>query len=60
MSDIFGGNAFPPVVFLVATLVYVVGLIFRPRRRVLGMGVDSAAVVALYLIGVGGLIAIAR
>ena len=86
MSDIFGGNAFLPVLFLVATLisgkailpeargsdiyltalaalltlVYVVGLIFRPRRRVLGMGVDSAVVVALYLVGVCGLIAIAR
>lgn len=86
MSDIFGGNAFLPVLFVVATvisgkavlsaanksdvyltalaalltLVYVVGLIFRPARRVAGMGVDSATVVVLYLVGIGGLIAIVR
>ena len=85
MSDIFGGNAFLPVLFLVAslisgtailpradasdiyltaiaallTLVYVVGLIFRPRRRILGMGVDSLIVLVLYLIGIAGLFAIA-
>lgn len=45
---------------MLLTLVYVVGLIFRPRRRVAGMGVDSLSVVVLYLVGVGGLIAIAR
>lgn len=86
ISDIFGGNAFLPVLFLVATvisgrsilpranpsdiyltalaalltLVYAVGLIFRPQRRVLGMGVDSLIVVVLYLVGLGGLIAITR
>ncbi|GMA31201.1 sodium:calcium antiporter [Litorihabitans aurantiacus] len=85
ISDIFGGNAFLPVLFLMATvisgsavlpradgadiyltalaalltLVYVVGLIFRPRRRILGMGVDSLVVLTLYVLGVGGLFTIA-
>ncbi|MCW2826706.1 MAG: sodium:proton exchanger, partial [Marmoricola sp.] len=85
ISDIFGGNAFLPVLFLVATvisgkailpsagstdiyltalailltLVYAVGLLFRPSRRVLGMGVDSVTVVALYLVGLAGLVAVA-
>jgi len=84
MSDIFGGNGFLPVLFLVATLlsgkavlsqanasdiyltaiaslltlVYIVGLIFRPTRRIAGMGVDSLVVLLLYLAGVAGLIAI--
>lgn len=84
VSDIFGGNAFLPVLFLVATLlsgkavlpqanasdvyltalaavltlVYAVGLVFRPQRRIAGMGVDSFVVVLLYLVGVAGLVAI--
>ena len=84
ISDIFGGNAFLPVLFLVATLisgkavlpqanpsdvfltalaglltlVYAVGLIFRPSKRVAGMGVDSLVVVLLYILGIGGLVAI--
>jgi cation:H+ antiporter len=86
ISDIFGGNAFLPVLFLLATLVsgkavlpqadntdiyltalailltvvYVAGLIFRPTRRTAGMGVDSLAVLALYVVGVAGLVAIAK
>lgn len=81
ISDIFGGNAFLPVLFLVATVisgrailpqanasdiyltalaallsvVYAVGLIFRPSRKVIGVGVDSLLVLLLYLLGVGGL-----
>lgn len=84
VSDIFGGNAFLPVLFLVATLisgkailpqanasdvyltaiaalltlVYAVGLVFRPKTRIAGMGVDSFIVVLLYLAGVAGLVAI--
>lgn len=80
ISDIFGGNAFLPVLFLVATLisgkavlpqahstdiylaglgvlltsVYLAGLIFRPKRLILGMGVDSLAVLILYVLGTAG------
>jgi cation:H+ antiporter len=85
ISDIFGGNAFLPALFLVATLlsgkavlpqaqetdiyltavgivltaVYVTGLLFRPRRRIAGMGVDSFLVLILYACAVVGLFAIA-
>lgn len=84
IGDIFGGNAFLPVLFLPATLlagsavlpaagrsdvyltalgaaltiVYVAGLIFRPRRKIAGMGIDSMVVLALYLVGVAGLVAL--
>jgi cation:H+ antiporter len=86
MSDIFGGNAFLPVLFLFATLlsgkavlpqaqntdiyltslailltlVYAAGLLFRPQRRTVRMGVDSLVVLILYAIGVAGLFAVAN
>jgi len=86
VSDIFGGNAFLPVLFLLATLisgkaalpqaqdtdiylaglgilltcVYLYGLIFRPKAKPLGMGVDSLLVLLLYALGVAGLFAIAQ
>ncbi|MFN2594816.1 MAG: sodium:calcium antiporter [Actinomycetota bacterium] len=85
ISDIFGGNAFLPVLFLPAALiagtavlpqiddidlyltglgilltaVYIYGLIFRPKRRVAGIGVDSAVVVVLYVAGLVGLTVLA-
>ncbi len=84
ISDIFGGNAFLPVIFLGATLVsgkavlpqatkadmyltalgmllttvYIYGLVFRPRRQIARMGIDSLVVLILYVIGVAGLFAI--
>jgi cation:H+ antiporter len=86
VSDIFGGNAFLPVLFLLAslitgkavlpsaqdtdvyltavagllTLTYVAGLLFRPRRRIARMGVDSLVVLVLYAVSVVGLVAIAQ
>ena len=85
ISDIFGGNAFLPVLFLAATLlsgkavlpqaqntdiyltalamlltfVYAAGLLFRPRRRLGRMGLDSLVVLTLYVLGLAGLFAIA-
>jgi cation:H+ antiporter len=85
VSDIFGGNAFLAVLFLLATLlsgqavlphaaatdiyltalaglltvVYAAGLLFRPRRRIARMGVDSLVVLILYALGIAGLFAIA-
>ena len=84
-SDIFGGNAFLPALFLAATLlsgqsvlsqaknsdiylaslgalltaVYIYGLIFRPKRQIVYLGIDSFVVLILYIIGIGGLFFIA-
>jgi cation:H+ antiporter len=41
---------------ILLTAVYLWGLIFRPRRRILGMGLDSLVVLILYAVGVAGLI----
>ena len=84
ISDIFGGNAFLPVLFMVATvlsgksvlpqahktdiyltglgilltIIYICGLIFRPRKQLFWMGVDSFLVLIVYLVGLLGLFAI--
>lgn len=83
-SDIFGGNAFLPVLFFPATLlsgqsvlpqakntdiylaslavvltvVYICGLIFRPKRQIFCLGIDSLVVLAIYAIGMIGLFTI--
>jgi cation:H+ antiporter len=85
VSDIFGGNAFLPVLFLLATLlsgqsvlpqakntdiylaslgvlltaVYIYGLIFRPKRQFLDLGIDSIVVLVLYIVGIVGLFTVA-
>ena len=86
VSDIFGGNAFLPVLFLLATLisgqavlpqaqktdiyltgiamiltiVYSWGLLFRPRKQILYMGLDSFIVLVVYALGIVGLFAISK
>jgi cation:H+ antiporter len=42
------------------TVVYVYGLIFRPRRQFVSVGLDSAVVILLYAIGVVGLVYVNR
>ncbi len=80
-GDIFGGNAFLPVLFLLATVVsdkavlpnahrsdlyltalgalltiiYMAGLLFRPAKEHARLGVDSIAVLTVYLLAIGGL-----
>jgi cation:H+ antiporter len=81
VGDIFGGNAFLPVLFLLATLlsgkavlptaqktdiyltalammlttVYTCGIIFRIKKKIIGMGIDSFIVLILYCVGLVGL-----
>jgi cation:H+ antiporter len=81
IGDIFGGNAFLPVLFLVATIlsgkavlptaqktdiyltalammlttVYTCGIIFRIKKKIIGMGIDSFIVLILYCVGLVGL-----
>lgn len=82
VSDIFGGNAFLPVLFLLASIIsgdailpslqasdsyltcvgilltgiYLVGMLLPGKKQFLRMGMDSVAVLLVYLVSLLGLI----
>ena len=45
---------------IVLTLIYAEGLLFRPRRRIARLGVDSPAVLILYGPGMIGLFTVSN
>ena len=45
---------------IVLTLIYAAGLLFRPRRRIARLGVDSLAVLILYGLGMIGLFTVSN
>ncbi|MFG2440942.1 hypothetical protein [Streptomyces sp. NPDC048508] len=44
---------------MILTVIYMTGLIFRPRRQYARMGIDSITAVVVYLVGIAGLVTIA-
>lgn len=86
VSDIFGGNAFLPLLLVLATLlsgkpvlpnaqksdiyltglgilltlIYMYGFLFRPKRQIARMGIDSFVVLIVYLIGAAGLFVLVK
>jgi len=70
LADLFSGQAVLPRaqrtdIYLAGlgvllTTVYLYGLIFRPQRQILRMGVDSLVVLLLYALGMVGLVAVAH
>jgi cation:H+ antiporter len=53
-----GADLYMTALGILLTCVYIAGLIFRPRRQIAGMGVDSLVVLLLYALGMAGLLAI--
>ena len=45
---------------ILLTVVYLWGLLFRPKRQWARLGPDSIAVVALYVLGIVGLAIVSR
>lgn len=86
ISDILGGNAFLPVLFVLLSLllgkpalpnaqpsdlylaalgivlsaIYAAGSLFRSARKPFGIGVDSLAVLLVYLLAIVGLVVVRR
>ncbi|HEX5569108.1 MAG TPA: hypothetical protein VFY14_19680 [Streptomyces sp.] len=50
-----GADIYLTALGIVLTVVYMAGLIFRPRHRYLRMGADSLTVLVIYLLGIVGL-----
>lgn len=44
---------------ILLTVVYLLGLLFRPKRRIARMGTDSLMVLVLYGLGIAGLFVVA-
>jgi cation:H+ antiporter len=53
-------NAWIGVVGLVMTIIFVVGLMLRPRRRYAGLGPDSWVVSLIYALGLWGLLIVSQ
>jgi cation:H+ antiporter len=45
---------------IVVTAVYALGLVVRPPRKVLRLGIDSWLVLVFYLFGIAGLVRISQ
>jgi cation:H+ antiporter len=45
---------------ILLTVIYLWGLLFRPRRQVGRLGPDSLAVLALYVLGIAGLVVVSH
>jgi cation:H+ antiporter len=68
MADLLAGRPTLPAakasdvwlagVGILVTVVYVIGIVMRPRRTRLRMGLDSRLVIVLYVLAVIGLFAI--
>ncbi len=54
------GDVFLTALGILLTAVFVYGLIFRPRRQFLRLGIDSLVVLLLYAGGIAGLAALTR
>jgi len=52
-------NAWIGCVGLLMTAVFVGGIVLRPRRRHLGLGLDSWVALLIYALGVWGLVVVA-
>ncbi len=55
---VFGATALAAATALPELSIYMAGLLFRPSKQHARLGVDSIAVLGVYLLGVAGLVAL--